>query len=82
MKIKKMIIIAANSMQFCWPSVPEGRKNLDKKFIYVVVWRGCEEDCTSFREYIAGSGLNAEIILRHADRDKSKLSEFVQEYRY
>lgn len=82
MKIKKIIVILLLiACSFAGAPFLMAEQNPDKKIIYAVVWRGCEEGCASFREYIAGSGLNAEIILRNADRDKSKLPEFVQEAR-
>jgi len=82
MKIKKIIVILLlMACSFISTSLLAAEKSPDKKIIYTVVWRGCEEGCTSFKEYIAGSGLNAKIILRNANRDKSKLSGYVEEAR-
>lgn len=49
--------------------------------IYMVFWRGCEEACEGFKEYMANSGIDAELLVRNADRDKSRLPEFVKEAR-
>lgn len=82
MQIKKMIVILMLIVcNFVTTSLMAAEKSLDEKIIYAVVWRGCEEGCTSFKEYIEGSGLNAKIILRNANRDKSKLSGYVNEAR-
>lgn len=49
--------------------------------IYMVFWRGCEEACEGFKKYIGESGINAELVIRNANRDKSKLPGFVEEVR-
>lgn len=49
--------------------------------IYMVFWRGCEEACEGFKEYIAKKGVDAELVMRNADRDKKKLPGFVDEAR-
>ena len=49
--------------------------------IYMVFWRGCEEACEGFKEYMAESGIDAELVMRNADRDKTKLPEYVKEAR-
>lgn len=49
--------------------------------IMVATWRGCEEACEGFRDEIAGSGLDAEIVLRDADRDAARIPAFASEAR-
>lgn len=49
------------------------------KTIYMVVWRGCEDACQGFKSYFEDNGLPVNIIVRNADRKKSKLSGFVEE---
>ena len=49
------------------------------KSIYLVVWRGCEEACEAFKKHFATNGLDVEIIVRDAKRDKEVLPEFVKE---
>ncbi len=58
----------------------EGKSN-DKKLIYAVLWRGCEEACKSFTDSIINSELNAEIIYRNADGEKSHFTEWAEEAR-
>lgn len=53
----------------------------ESKLIYVVVWRGCEEACEGFKAGIAESGMDAELVIRDADQDKSRLPGFVEEAR-
>ncbi len=58
-----------------------GTESGDKKIIYMAVWRGCEEACEAFKQSIAASGMNAEVTVRNANRDKSVLSKYVDEAR-
>ena len=53
----------------------------DKKLIYMVVWRGCEEACKAFNQFVADSSMHAEIVVRDANRDKSVLPNYVEEAR-
>jgi len=53
----------------------------NEKLIYMAVWRGCEEACKGFQDYIKKSGINAKVVVRNADRDKKKLPDFVEEAR-
>lgn len=52
-----------------------------KKVIFVFTWRGCEEACKGFQDYIAEKKIDAEIIVRDAGRDKSKIPGFLEEAR-
>lgn len=52
----------------------------DKPFtIYMAVWRGCEEACEGFQDYFKEEGIDVDIVIRNANRDKSKLPAFVRE---
>jgi putative ABC transport system substrate-binding protein len=53
----------------------------DQKLIYAVFWEGCEHACNGFKDAIADSGLDAEILIRGAEQDKARLPGFVQEAR-
>ena len=53
----------------------------DKKIVYAVLWRGCEELCQGFQEYFAENSINAKIVIRDVGRDKTKLRPFLQEAR-
>lgn len=60
--------------------VPEETKS-GKKLIYAVLWRGCEESCKAFTDVIVNSQINAEIILRNANGDKSHFVDWRKEAR-
>lgn len=47
--------------------------------IYMVVWRGCEEACQGFKQYLTEQNLPVKITVKDAARDKSKLKEFLRE---
>jgi putative ABC transport system substrate-binding protein len=51
------------------------------KLIYGVFWRGCEEVCQGFQDYISEAGIDAEIVLRNAEQDQAKLPSLRQEAR-
>ncbi|MDK9736381.1 ABC transporter substrate-binding protein [Vibrio sp. D404a] len=51
----------------------------ETKSVYMTVWRGCEEACQGFFDYIETNNLPVEITLRNANRDKTKLAEFLEE---
>ena len=74
------VLLVAMAVLF-WPT-PHGYAQANKEFtIYMVFWRGCEEACRGFKEYIAESGIDAELVMRNADRDKGKLPGYVEEAR-
>jgi putative ABC transport system substrate-binding protein len=52
-----------------------------QKTVYMTVWRGCEEACEAFKEYFANKGMDVQIVVRDAKRDKKVLSQFVKEAR-
>ncbi len=49
--------------------------------ILIATWRGCEEACQGLQEYLIGTPSSYEFILRDADRDLSKVSNFLEEAR-
>lgn len=51
------------------------------KLIYGVFWRGCEEACRGFQDYIAEAGIDAEIVIRDAEQDAGRLPGFLAEAR-
>ncbi|MEH6578015.1 MAG: ABC transporter substrate-binding protein [Amphritea sp.] len=51
----------------------------DPARIYMVVWRGCEEACQGFKQYLKDQELPVEVILRDVARDKSKISDYLAE---
>ena len=54
----------------------------ETKLIYVVTWEHeCEHSCQGFLETIERSDLDAELVLRLSNQDKSKFPGFVEESR-
>ncbi len=49
------------------------------KTVYMVVWRGCEDACEGFQDYLKDAGVAANVIVRNANRNKGKLEGFVEE---
>lgn len=54
---------------------PEG----ERPHIVMVTFRGCEEACLGFQDFVASSGLDADIDVRDIGRDRSLLPGLVQE---
>ena len=63
------------------PGVPTDVQAKNAYTIYVALWRGCEEACEGFKNYIATKGVDAELVMRDAARDKKRLPGFVEEAR-
>lgn len=49
--------------------------------VMIVTWRGCEEACQGFQDYLTERGIDAEIILRDAGQAKELLPGFLAEAR-
>ena len=49
--------------------------------IMIATWRGCEEACQGFQDYLTERGIDAEFILRDAGRKKEPLPGFLAEAR-
>lgn len=47
--------------------------------IYMAAWRGCEEACQGFVDYVRESGMPADVLIRDAKTDKAVLPKFVEE---
>lgn len=79
LKIGVVVLVLACS--FFWPATDTRAQANNEFTIYIVFWRGCEESCEGFKEYIAENGIDAELVIRNANRDKAKLPAFVDEAR-
>jgi putative ABC transport system substrate-binding protein len=49
--------------------------------ILIATWRGCEQACQGFQDYLSERGVDAEFILRDAGRKKESLPGFLAEAR-
>ena len=66
---------------FFWPATDSQAQAKNEFTIYMVFWNGCEEACEGFKAYLAEAGIDAELVIRDANRDKAKLPGFVEEAR-
>ena len=79
MKLKLLftsLLLAVSSLLPAAPFTPEKPAT-----IFMVVWRGCEDACQGFKQYIQDQELPVNIILRDTAKDKSKLPGFLEEAR-
>lgn len=51
----------------------------DPARIFMVVWRGCEEACQGFRQYLAEQNLPVRVTVRDVAKDKSRIPVFLDE---
>lgn len=49
--------------------------------IMIATWRGCEDACQGFQDYLTERGVKAEFILRDADQQEDTLPGFLAEAR-
>lgn len=47
--------------------------------IFMVVWRGCEEACQGFKQYLAEQNLPVRVTVRDVAKDKKRIPEFLAE---
>ncbi|ADZ90049.1 ABC transporter substrate-binding protein [Marinomonas mediterranea] len=74
--MKHIIAIFALILVFV-PNAFAVQDNENKKTVFMAVWRGCEEACQGFHDYLKGQPV--EIVVRNANRDRSKLAGFLEE---
>jgi putative tryptophan/tyrosine transport system substrate-binding protein len=53
--------------------------NAEPYTVYMAVWRGCEDACRGFQDFFSEEKIDVNIVVRDAERDKSRLPDFVQE---
>lgn len=49
--------------------------------VYIATFRGCEEVCEAFKDYLVTQGLNVEFTERSVDRDMGRVRDLVTEVR-
>ena len=57
----------------------QAQEKNEKSKIFFVVWNSCEEACRGFYDAISEARLNADVLLRDAGGDKTKIAGFVKE---
>lgn len=80
-RLKRIGLVAVVASVLFWPLAHADAQAKKTFTIYMVMWRGCEEACNGFKEYIGKKGIDANMVVRNANRDKSKLPGFVEEAR-
>ncbi len=80
-RMKIFGVILAVTGALAWAVTPTPAQAKEEFTIYMVFWRGCEETCEGFKDYIARNRIDAKLVIRNANRDKGKLSGYVEEAR-
>ena len=62
-----------------YQSVAFDAQSTETKTVFMAVWRGCEEACQGFKDYLANNEYPAEVIVKNANRDRSKLEAILNE---
>jgi putative ABC transport system substrate-binding protein len=79
--IRLKLTVIAIVFLACFAAEPaaDSAKHGKQYTIYMVVWRGCEDACNGFQDYFREEGIDVDIIIRDAKRDKAKLPVFIRE---
>jgi putative ABC transport system substrate-binding protein len=77
----RLLILVIISAYFPLSAQEKTANDEDNKLIYMVLWRGCEEACTSFIASLKSNDLKTKIIQRDAKGDKSQFPKWVKEAR-
>ena len=80
-QLQKFGVVLTVMSALFWPVTQACAQEKNGFTIYMVFWRGCEETCEGFKEYIASNDIDAELLIRDANRDKGKLAGYVKEAR-
>ncbi len=80
-RMRKFGVILVLTSAFFWAVTPTPGQAKEAFTIYMVFWRGCEETCEGFKDYIARHRIDAKLVIRNANRDKGKLAGYVEEAR-
>ncbi|WP_051294387.1 ABC transporter substrate-binding protein [Gemmobacter nectariphilus] len=59
-----------------WPFVP-----VQAAQVMIIAWRGCEEACQGFQDYLRETGNPIDVAIRDAAQDKARLPGFLDEAR-
>ena len=70
-------------LPICWFATSSAQarsfSEQDPAKIFMVVWRGCEEACQGFKQYLAEQKLPVEVTVRDVAKDKSRIPVFLEE---
>ena len=51
----------------------------EPKTVFMAVWRGCEEACKGFKDYLANNEYPVDVVVRDAKRDRSQLEDILNQ---
>lgn len=71
----RLLVIAATIAASMSASVAADYK------VLIATWRGCEEACQGFQDYLTDKGINAEFLVRDADQQEAALPAILAEAR-
>jgi putative ABC transport system substrate-binding protein len=74
--LKTLLVSAVLSMALATTAADAAAKK-----IMMIVWIGCEDVCKGVQDYVKENNIDAEVIVRDANQDKSKLPGFVEDAR-
>jgi putative ABC transport system substrate-binding protein len=74
--LKTLLVSAVLSMALATTAADAATKK-----IMMIVWIGCEDVCKGVQDYVKENNIDAEVIVRDANQDKSKLPGFVEDAR-
>jgi putative ABC transport system substrate-binding protein len=80
MSLKSLLVLVFTILTAA-TAYPGTAADAAKETIFMVTWRGCEDACQGFQDYVSEQGMDAEVVLRDAGRDAAKLAAFVEEAR-
>ena len=60
-------------------AAPRRARAAPRKRIYMLLWRGWEEACDGFRDYLSSRGVDAEYVVRDAGQSLAPVEGFVRE---
>lgn len=72
-----LIIILASTSLFTMAAQTYNASN--PATVYMVVWRGCEDACRGFKNYIENNDLPVNLIVRDVARDKGRIPQYIAE---
>mgnify|MGYP005992985041 CR=1 FL=1 len=75
----KLLCIAFLTSWSLFASAAQSFNASNPATIYMVVWRGCEDACRGFKNYIENNDLPVNLIIRDVARDKGRIAQYLNE---
>jgi len=65
----------------CAALIFPGLAEAARKTVFIATWRGCEEACQGFQDYLKETGAEVDFVLRDAGTNKDNLPAMVADFR-